>query len=451
MFTKKFLFLAIFSLALFGALFSFSYAVTKEEQEAIWREELAATEKEIAEWQAVLSQTKKGTASLEKDAAVLNAKIKEAQAFIRQRNIAIEQLGRDIDQKTNTINDLEQKIEQGHDSLAQLIRKTNEIDSYSLPEIILANRNISEFFSDIDSFNSIKRSMRDLFVEIRQNKDLTQAEKEALAIKKNKEADTKATIEAQKREVEKNEKEKQYLIKVNKTQEKTYAQVLAERQKKAAEIRAALFSLRDSSAIPFGDALTYAEFASEKTGVRPALILAILQQESNLGQNVGTCNRAGDPASKSWKVIMPGPEDKASGKSRRDDQSIFVQITTELGIPQDGTPLSCPWGGGWGGAMGPSQFIPSTWLLFKSKIATALGVSAPDPWNPKHAVMATAIYMGELGADSGGYTAERNAACRYYSGRACDNKTPSNTFYGNQVMSRATNIQETMIDPLRNL
>ncbi len=445
---KRFLFVF---LALFLIFSSSVYSITKEEQEAIWRAELAATEKEIAQWQAVLSETKKGTASLEKEAAVLNAKIKEAQAFIRQRNIAIAKLNNDINQKEALINELERKIDQGHESLAQLIRKTNQIDDYSLPEIILANRNISDFFSDVDTFNSIKREMKDLFIEIRNNKQLTEAEKSQLAVKKDQELDNKAVVESQKREVEKNEQEKKYLIQVNKTKEKSYQEILAERQKKAAEIRAALFSLRDSKAIPFGDALTYAEAASVKTGVRPALILAILQQESNLGANVGTCNRVGDPESKSWRRIMPGPDDKASGKSRRDDQTIFVQITTELGIPQDGTPLSCPWGGGWGGAMGPSQFIPSTWLLFKDKIASALGISTPDPWNPQHAVMATAIYLSELGAGSGTYTAERNAACRYYSGRACDSRAPANAFYGNQVMNRATNIQETMIDPLKNL
>ena len=31
--------------------------------------------------------------------------------------------------------------------------------------------------------------------------------------------------------------------------------------------------------------------------MRPAFLLAILTQESDLGKNVGTCNRAGDPPS----------------------------------------------------------------------------------------------------------------------------------------------------------
>jgi membrane-bound lytic murein transglycosylase B len=92
--------------------------------------------------------------------------------------------------------------------------------------------------------------------------------------------------------------------------------------------------------------------------------------------------------------------------------------------------------------MGPAQFIASTWNILKSRIASALGTGVANPWSPKDAITASAIYLGDLGASTQGYTAERNAACRYYSGRKCDNKKPSNSFYGNSVMSLASKIQD---------
>ena len=58
---------------------------------------------------------------------------------------------------------------------------------------------------------------------------------------------------------------------------------------KAAQIRAALFPLAGSKAIPFGEALKYANTVSQKLGVPPAFLLAILKQETNIGANVGTC------------------------------------------------------------------------------------------------------------------------------------------------------------------
>lgn len=99
--------------------------------------------------------------------------------------------------------------------------------------------------------------------------------------------------------------------------------------------------------------------------------------------------------------------------------------------------------------MGPAQFIPSTWNGMKSKIASATGKSVPDPWNPSDAIMASALLLRDLGAAAGTYTAERNAACRYYGGgRACTSVTST---YGNQVMAKTANIQENMIDPLKGL
>ena len=70
------------------------------------------------------------------------------------------------------------------------------------------------------------------------------------------------------------------MLSASKSVEKTYEQVLAEKRQQAAAIRSALFRLRDSTGITFGEALDYAIKASKLTGVRPAFILAILKQES---------------------------------------------------------------------------------------------------------------------------------------------------------------------------
>lgn len=426
-----------------------------QEQEAKWRAELEATEKEIAQWETVLKTTKQGTASLERDASVLQAKINEAKAFIKKRQIQIEQLTHDISLKTKTIAELDAKIGRGKESLAAILKSTNQLDSYSLAEVMLSNKNLSQFFEDVDNYSSIQKSLEEQFTEIRSLQSKTDSERQELDKKRIAEADTKAKIEADKKKVEVDEKEKQRLININKTQEKTYAQVIAEKEKKAAQIRAALFSLRDTEGIPFGDALKYANLASNKTGVRSALILAILTQESDLGKNQGSClvNNidTGDGAGKNtgtiFEQVMKAPRDTVP----------FKDITERLGKDWKMTPVSCPpgtkytSGRGFGGGMGPSQFIPSTWELFKNKLGSTLGLSADsvNPWNPEHAILATAVYMADLGAAGGSYTAERNAACRYYSGAACTpGRKPSNVFYGDQVMAKAENIQLTMIDPL---
>ncbi|OHA92951.1 MAG: hypothetical protein A3E02_01785 [Candidatus Zambryskibacteria bacterium RIFCSPHIGHO2_12_FULL_38_34] len=410
-------------------------ALTNEEQQAQWKAELAATEKEIAQWQSVLNQTKTGTASLERDANILQAKINEAKAFIKQRQIQIQQLTSQIDLKTQTIAELEAKINRGKESMAAILRSTNELDTYSLAEVMLSNQNLSQFFEDIDSYNSIKISLQDQFNEIRDLQAKTDSERKALDNKRDQETDTKAEMEVQKAKVQKDEVEQQRLITINKTKEQTYAQVIAGQQAKAAQIRAKLFQLAGgTAAIPFGTALVYAQEVSVKTGVDPAFLLAIITHESNLGANVGKCYLS-DLSSGAGINVDTGRIWTNLMKASRDIQP-FLSITKYLGLDPLKTVVSCPIAGvgGYGGAMGPAQFIPSTWNIFTDRLESTLGHFA-NPWNAEDAFMASAFYLSDLGASGTSYSAQIKAACKYYGtgGSTCS--------YGRNVMSLKTSIQ----------
>lgn len=417
-------------------------------KEAELKKELENVEKEILIQNGILKSKQRESVSIERDISILNAKIKEEQLNIKAKNIIISGLSKDIFAKSKDIERLEQKIEKGKDGISALLRKTYQIDASSFVEMILSDNDLSQFFIDIDSFDSIKRSLKSLLDDVRETKDMTEKQKESLNVRKDQETDARVAIEAEKRKVEKNEGEKKQLLSVNKKQEKAYAGILKEKENRAAKIRAALFALRDTSPIPFGKALEYANLASAKTGVRPAFLLAILTQESNLGENVGSCylknSATGEGVSMKNGKVFPN----VMKPSR--DADPFMQITNELGRDPYSTPVSCPQAGvpGWGGAMGPSQFIPSTWQLFKKRIVDIIGRLIPDPWEPKDAIIASAIYLSDLGADGKSYSAEKAAACKYYSGKTC-NQTKWAATYGNQVMAKAQDIQETMIDVLQ--
>lgn len=453
---RKFLPLLVFFIILVG-IYPFLGAAqtactsdTTGKSRAQLEQELEACNKEIAEWQATLNKTKEQSASYSRDVAALTAKINAAQANIKAKNNAITLISRDIASKQSQINVLDNRITRGRAAIADILRKTNEINSYSLVEAVLSDKDISEFFVDMDTYASTEKALSNLFAELRTTKKLTEAEKAALNKKKEQEAAAKAAMEAAKKEVEIAQKDKKTLLADSQNQEKTYAQTLADRQAKAAKIRAVLFPLVDSGAIPFGTALQYAEAASAKTGVRAALILGILQQESNLGANVGRCIIT-DLSTGATKNVTSGYV-WTNGIHPTRDLPLLQTILKNLGRDPLSTRVSCPIAGvpGYGGAMGPTQFIPSTWKLVESKVAAFTGKATPDPWNPADAIMASAVLLQGNGAASGTYEAERNAACKYYSGRVCSTATHIAS-YGNQVMSRASNIQLTMIDPLKDL
>jgi membrane-bound lytic murein transglycosylase B len=433
-----------------GGLFS-AQAQTEltPEQRAALQQELAQVEAEQKQTAKELVAAQGKSASLARDIAVLDAKIRTAQLNIKAKNILIQSLGNDISKKVTEINNLEERIERGKDTLSQLLRKTNEIDDLSMPELILSRNTVTELMQDFDSFQSVQESLKITFEQLKSDKASTTEEKEHLDARRNAELDARYEIQQQQKNIESNKAEQKQLLALSKGAEQAYTKLIADKQARAAQIRSALFSLRDAASIPFGQALQYATLASQKTGVRPAFILAVITQESNLGSNVGKCyvtnmqTGAGVNAKTGAMV--------SNVMSPKRDVPPFIQILKEIGGEPSKQVVSCPFTIGWGGAMGPAQFIASTWMLIKDRVANAVGVSGmPDPWNPAHAFMASAIYLGDLGASNQTYTSERNAACKYYSGRACGLVT-GNTTYGNSVVALADKIQRTMIDPLQGL
>ena len=404
---------------------------------------------EQAAAQATLTQAQNQSTSLKQAIAVLNAKIKVAQLNIQAKNLLIATLGKNISDKAQTITNLSGQIQQGQDSLAEILRKTNELDSVTLPEVLLSYKNITEVFSDLDTFGAVENSLQATLDQIGTNKSQTQTEKDQLTVQQNQQIDARQAIVQDQANIKHDEASKQTLLNVSKGNEATYGQILAQKSSQAAAIRSALFSLAGGSqAIPFGQALQYAQAASRATGVRTAFLLAILTQESSLGANVGNCyvtymqTGAGISAKTGatvYKVMNP-----------RRDTPIFQTLTASLGFDPYKTLVSCPQAVGWGGAMGPAQFIPSTWVLLQQRIADALGqsLSTVNPWNPQDAFTASALYLADLGARVGSYTSERTAACKYFSGQACG-LVYGNTTYATQVLAKANYIQTSEIDQLQ--
>ncbi|MDD5152667.1 MAG: hypothetical protein PHS95_01535 [Candidatus Pacebacteria bacterium] len=375
--------------------------------------------------------------TVSKELTSLKARIKKAEDSIKLRTAVINNLGQDITLKSQTINNYQAKIDRERDSLAQLIRKTNEIDSYSLTEVMLSDKKISDFFADLDSFDYLNQSIKDSLVKIDTAKKITEEQKTALEDKQAETIALRKIQELEKKNVTISQTQKQHLLTLTNKTLAEQQEDLKKNQQAAAAIRSELFRLNGTKSIPFGTALAYANEASAKTGVRPAVILGILTIESNLGENQGTGT---------WQADM----------HPKRDIPIFKDITSRLGLDPDKMPVSArpcskaerdrvgpgvSCGYGWGGAMGPSQFIPSTWILYEKRIAAMSGSNPPNPWNARDAIFATALLMKDNGADAGTRASERLAALRYLAGWANANK-PSLAFYGSQTMEYADKYQK---------
>lgn len=416
---------------------------TTAERRARLESELKNVEIQIAGQQRLVESKRTERVSLERDISIIEGEIKQAQLGIHARSVAIEQLSDQIGDKEVVLSILEDKSAKQQESLADLVRKSALLEDYSLVEVMLSKNSFSEFFSDVAVFQNIKESLNESLDVLRGIKRDTVDEKENLETKQQTEAEMKLIQELEKEEIEAKEKKKSKILSVTKGEEAEYQRLLSAQQKTASELRSALFALLGGGGgISLPEAIRLAEYASSKTGVDTALILAILEQETNIGSNLGSCLFSD---SHSARPVMHPTR----------DEPVFLGIAKVLGFDPYTRTVSCPiiQNGervGWGGAMGPSQFIPSTWATYGGMVNSGSGwvysqasdairringtATPANPFNNQDAFLATALLLRDNGAN-GTYAGDRLAALRYYAGWG-GASNPANAFYGDQVINR---------------
>lgn len=203
----------------------------------------------------------------------------------------------------------------------------------------------------------------------------------------------------------------------------------------ANEIRIRNFELLQAPhLITFGEALDIANYVSDLTKIRPAFLLSIFQEELEL-EKFDMCYvtnfKTGDGIRVTDNLIRP----RTMHPTR--DVPLFLKITKELGKDPLKTLVTCPMSFGWGGAMGPADFIPSTWILYKKQIEN-INKKPADPWNIDDAFLAAGLFLRDAGAKSKTYSGEWKAAMIYFSGSA----NSPHTFYANGALKIAEKIQK---------
>lgn len=387
-----------------------------DEERAKLEKELEEVEKEIAEYEKIVAKTQQEKKTLQNKINELKKKAEQLTLKIKQTNLNLEYLKVRIEDTSNSISKTVDKIEKTKENLRNTLLSFYHLKQRSTLEIILANNEISEFFDYLNAVNALQEKIQININELEELKNTLSQQKQKLDADAEETQKMLAMQLLQKQELEKNQKESATLLEITKGNEQKYQQLLTASRQKANEIRQRIYELIGvKTQVTFGEALDIAEWVASRTGIRPAFLLAVITQESNLGKNVGTCNRPGDPYNKSWRVVMKPSQHDA-----------FLKITQELGLDPDTTPVSCPINdpsrgliagkNSWGGAMGPAQFIPTTWLTYAPKVKQITGKSVANPWDVRDAFVAAALYLTNYGANKKTRDAEWRAALIYFTG-----------------------------------
>ncbi len=384
----------------------------KESLEAELKKVLEQIENYKKTIQSIQTQKK----SIQNEIKITENKIKQVELEIKAINLNIQRLNRKIAETKKSIQITEEKINRSKDILVAALRYYYQVRQRSVIEVFLAEARLSDYFNN---FFYLQKLQEQINQEIDNLKDLNQRlnkQKASLEEELDEQSNLLALSKIKYSELQDLKKQKQILLAQASREESKYQELLKESEKTAAQIREEIYRLAGGSApITFGQAYDYALIAEKYTGIRPAFLLAVLHYESKIGQNVGTCH---------YKDAMKPSE-----------QPIFESIVRELGLDPDRMPVSCkPWYG-WGGAMGPAQFLPSTWMAYRDRVSKITGNNPPSPWNILDAFIAAALKLTDAGANLRTYDAEWKAAMIYFAG---SNWTkPSLRFYGDDVMNIA--------------
>ena len=392
-------------------------------QEAEAEAKLKELESKISQYKDAIGQNQQKAKSLKTEIAILDDQIESAQLEIQRTELLIKKLDKQISQKETSIKEIERQVDLEKTSIAELVREIRKYDDVSMLEVVLGKDQLSDFLTELRSLESFQGQVQDQLQKIYAMKSGLEQEKNDLTSEKEEQTSLKVLQNKQRALLEVKKKERNTLLSQTKGQENLFTQLMKKTQSDVEAIKNKLYFLQGISndgSLRFEDAYKYAKFAAIYTGVRPAFLLAILSRESNLGQNVGTG---------SWRVDM-----------KPSQREYYLQICNELGIDPDKYPVSKKQWYGWGGAMGPAQMMPATWLGYKAKITAITGNDPPSPWNTKDAFVASALYLANKGANQQTEAAEWKAAMMYLAGGNW--QKASLRFYGDQVMDKAAQFQE---------
>ena len=400
-------------------------------------------EKEATQIDGVIAEIQGQKRTLSNEVAKIQNEVKKRELEIKRIDLAMKKAKLEIEKKVQDVDVLENKISKSRKSLSASLFTLYTYDRESILSVFFKNVTLSEFMSTLVGVRQVQAKIQDDLTGFHEDVLRLEDERARLEEFRKEQSDLKSIQDIEKKLLSDQKKEKDQLLTETKGKESVFQQLLTSKKRDIATLRTQLFYL-ERTGITAEDAIKYADLAAKRTGIRTAFLLALLEVETgrqfeggviSVGTNIGTGN---------WKTDMYDCYiSLRQPKTAEAAKNAFFAITSELGLNPDKMPVSRRPSYGCGGAMGPAQFIPTTWLLFKARVGALTGHTPPSPWNVEDAFTASALYLADSGAKSQTEAGEIRAAKAYISGKpTCS--TSICRWYSNTIISLARSIDRVL-------
>ncbi len=397
---------------------SASELIKNAEQISAKQSDIELLNQRIRELQSKQSSTEQQAAIIADKLSLLEKELAKSNLELKRTKLSIQEV---TGQKQNTGDDMERLkkvVGIKKQQLAALIRQLYFYERASPWTTFLSTGSLSEFLEARASIKNAQDQSIVVVQDLRKQQSDLQEKQEQLAQQENDLGLLHSVLAAQESDLSLQRQEQTRVFRAKQDEQSRYEQRLTAALAARREIEQEIFSIKNSGiTLTLTAASDMARFASQLTGVRPALLMAVLKVESSLGTNIGSGTFPDD--------MHPG------------SREAFLRITKRLGLDPNKAPISRAPSYGWGGAMGPAQIMPATWETIESRLATLLNKPIPDPYNLTDAFVANGVLLADKGANAS--AGEEEAVGRYLAG---PNWKKYSQWYIERVMAVAEEYQK---------
>lgn len=368
----------------------------------------------IAELQGQRDSTAIQASLIDAQVKRLTQELAKAQLELERTELNMQTVAEESETTAANIDSTQQNIIAKRQQLRALFRRLYEKEQESFLTVLLKSGSLSEVLAERSAYAEIQNGTSKIIQSLQQ--EVSDLEKQQGALEQQ-QADLRelsALLEVQQAEIASQKNTQKQFLAAKRSQQAAYENLLAEARQAREERGQDLFTLKGAGVkLTLTAASDIAKFAGQLTGVRPALLLAVLKVESNVGNNIGGGKFPDDmhPASR----------------------EAFLRLIQKLKLDPHTIPISArPKSySGWGGAMGPAQIMPQTWEVIESRLSSLIGKPIPNPYELTDAFVATALLLADKGAANAAQ--EYEAVNRYLAGPNWQRFT----WYGDRVLAVA--------------